>query len=267
MMNILFIKCYRIIKSREEMSIFIIGDIDNIFLPFCDVIDDLIKIKQLNKYYNKLTNNNILFKSWVELYLNNKYGEQYRINIRNNLFVTACGIDSLLRKYLIKKFPDINRHPYCVDALMVSCTKGYLHVVQWLTDLNDKKWKNVMFMGFYSIGRFAFVSSCKNGHLRVAQWLMGLSKKSNLSIDVLHVDDDYSFRLSCEHGHLHVAKWLMDLSQKSNSLIDIHQDHDCAFKRSCKNGHLHVAQWLTTLSNKYVILNSSSNGKIDYQIF
>ena len=47
-MNVIFI------ITMEQMSIFMIKDIDNIFLLFCDVIDDLIIIKQLNKYYNQI---------------------------------------------------------------------------------------------------------------------------------------------------------------------------------------------------------------------
>ena len=54
--------------SVTNESIFMIKDIDKIFLLFCDVIDDLIIIKQLNKYYSQLINNNILFQSWIKLY-------------------------------------------------------------------------------------------------------------------------------------------------------------------------------------------------------
>ena len=50
------------------MSIFRIKDIDDIFLLFCDVIDDLFIIKKLNGHYNKLINHNDLFQLWNKLW-------------------------------------------------------------------------------------------------------------------------------------------------------------------------------------------------------
>ena len=77
------------------MSIFIIRDIDNILLSFCDVIDDFIIVNRLNKYYRQLTTNNILFKSWIKLYTFDKKTIMTNI-IKNELFMNACGTNSLI---------------------------------------------------------------------------------------------------------------------------------------------------------------------------
>ena len=42
-----------------SLIIFMIKDIDNILLLFCDPFYDFIVIKQLNKYYEQLINNYI----------------------------------------------------------------------------------------------------------------------------------------------------------------------------------------------------------------
>ena len=114
------------------MSIFTIKDIDNVLLLFCDVIDDLVVVNRLNKYYNRSINDNILFQSWIKLYEYNKKNRTGLATKNDRLFINACRSNNLLYKYLIKKFTDIDIHAYNEYAFESSCENGHLHIAQWL---------------------------------------------------------------------------------------------------------------------------------------
>ena len=159
------------------MSIFINKDIDRIFINFCDLMDDFITIKQLNKYYERLIGNHFLFGSWKELVLFNKNNNNIKFSIQTNesLFVNACRTNNLLCKYLIKKFTNINIHANNELAFKLSCFYGHLNVAQWLIDLS--KQSEFSLIDIHTFNEEAFRSSCYNGHLNVAHWLVSLSNK------------------------------------------------------------------------------------------
>ena len=240
------------------MSIFKIQDIDEIFLLFCDVIDDLIIIKQLNKYYNKSISNNILFQSCLCLF-RSQADSWLRNKKSDRLFLGACKTNNLLHKYLIKKFIDIDIHAYDEHAFRWSCHNGHLHISQWLIKLSLITSANKKKINIHAGSERAFRCSCENGHLHIAQWLIEFNSSINI-----HAMNEYAFRWSCAYGHLHIVQWLLDLCKKINSPIDIRASGDMAFRMSCVSGYLHIAQLLSTLSNKYVL--NLDGKKINYEI-
>ena len=225
------------------MSIFTIKDFDNILLSFCDPIDDLIMIKQLNKYYCQIINNNNLFKSWIELYsvTENDFGP----TTNNNLFINACATNNLLHKYLIRKFNNINIHEYNEYAFWKSCSNGHLNIVQWLIDLSLM---NFPLINIHACNELAFMMCCNNGHLNIAKWLIDLGKKFPFSPINIHAIDELAFQCCCQNGHLHMAQWLLELSKQSDyNIIDIHATNNYALNLSYKGNHFHMIQWLNSL--------------------
>eukprot|EP00039_Didymoeca_costata_P004352 m.72790 g.72790 ORF g.72790 m.72790 type:complete len:256 (-) comp12358_c0_seq2:1796-2563(-) len=120
------------------------------------------------------------------------------------------------------------------NAFLISCRKGQLHVMQWLTTTFNITSEDARIKHNYALR-----CSCAFGHLSIAQWL---TITFNLTSDDARDDNCYALRSSCRRGHLQVAQWL---TTRFNLTAKDARMHDTLLF-CCQRGHLPIVQWLAT---------------------
>jgi ankyrin repeat protein len=258
--------------NNNRFIFYPVTDIDNYIIGFIDPIDDFITLSRVNKYYNKLVTEKILFVTFKKFTL-----EMRELNKQKN-FQNACehGYILVAQYFFNKNITDI--HVDNEYAFRHACRNNHTEIVKWLYQLGINICSPI---NIHVDNEFAFKYFCRNGDMEMAKWLYQLSEDIFSPINI-HIDNDQAFALACQSGKIEMAEWLLQphtqkvrpgpwrpwlsnkissatsrfskenhdfrFREKSVSRINIHANDEMAFVEACGNGHMGMAKWLFQLS-------------------
>jgi hypothetical protein len=250
-------------------------EIHHVIIDYCEV-EYYYHIMRINKYWNELITNKILFIEWNTVchYIDKHYDPSTKSQYK---FYAASKLGTkVFFDYLIDNI-DITNTINIHQAFIKSCENGHLHIAKKIAKIRKFDLSNVFFRSLYNshmnVVEWLIQLGCQEGFekinintnsithclakqqcmksLKSLKILAELSRKSDIGgpLDI-HVHDEALFRYFCNRGNLELAKFTFELGNDPYfGKVDIHAHKEYAFRESCIRGHIDVAKWLLTIGD------------------
>lgn len=185
------------------MSLFIIYDIDTIFMPLLQ-LNSLLTLSYVNKYYHNLTKSYlakyklffISLKDRPILYANNR-SEKTLLN------AVAYGDIDVFSYVYSKLDNDISCHQ---RLLRVACSWSHLHIAKWIIKNAGNK------VDIHDDNDIIFRNACWYDRLDIAKYVYGLSYVN------IRACFDEAFRYACLFNNNDIALWLISIQPNIYSI-------------------------------------------------
>lgn len=186
----------------------------DILLIILSKVDDLTSIYEINKYFYKLCNDEILsrmklWKEYAKIYP--ETGQTWK-----NIYMKL--------DYYLKNYNYLKNN----ESFQRACKHNHLEVVKFLSISSNVKPD--------SSDNYAAIVASQNGHLVLVKYLSSL-----INIDFSDCNN-MAIRLASQNGHLDVVKFLSSLTN-----VNAHDENNAAIRWASRNGHLNVVKYLSTL--------------------